>query len=60
MCDNGISGVQLGDICCDASCGTCGGSGCFSREGGPDSCCSTVIRDAGVFCDTTLASPCII
>ncbi|CAN0380772.1 unnamed protein product, partial [Scytosiphon promiscuus] len=60
MCDNGISGVQDDDICCDASCGTCGGTGCAKRPGGPDLCCIRRIAEAGMFCDTTNAAPCII
>ncbi|CAN0480416.1 unnamed protein product [Scytosiphon promiscuus] len=34
MCENGLPGVQSGDICCEASCGTCGGGGCARRPGG--------------------------
>ncbi|CAN0376743.1 unnamed protein product, partial [Scytosiphon promiscuus] len=49
-----------GDICCDASCGTCGGSGCAGRPGGSSNCCSGRIRDSGLMCGTTLASPCIV
>ena len=34
QCSNGLVGVQNGDACCDADCGTCGGSGCAGRPGG--------------------------
>ena len=28
-----------GDVCCAASCGTCGGDGCGSKPGGGSNCC---------------------
>ncbi|CAN0510195.1 unnamed protein product, partial [Scytosiphon promiscuus] len=34
VCSNGLPGVQSDDICCDSSCGTCGGAGCAARPGG--------------------------
>ncbi|CAN0456201.1 unnamed protein product, partial [Laminaria digitata] len=34
-CSNDLAGVDNGDdICCEAQCGTCGGSGCRHRPGG--------------------------
>eukprot|EP00752_Nemacystus_decipiens_P013321 g11797.t1 len=56
----GDAGVVQGDICCEASCGTCGGSGCSGRGNGQLSCCTTNIRDVGVTCSETGAAPCII
>ena len=34
VCSNGVPGVQRDEICCEAQCGTCGGSGCGQRPGG--------------------------
>ena len=39
QCSNGLAGVQNGDVCCDADCGTCGGRGCGGRTGGGVSWC---------------------
>ena len=36
--------------CCPKTCGTCGGVGCQSRPGGPDSCCLDNINDANQLC----------
>ena len=30
-------------VCCDAACGTCGGSGCGARSGGQAGCCKQAI-----------------
>ena len=35
LCSNGVPGVEEDGICCKAQCGTCGGSGCGGRPGGP-------------------------
>lgn len=55
-CDNGII---KGDICCLDSCGTCGGSGCSSRDGGSEGCCTSTIAENGDSCDDGPA-PCVI
>ncbi|CAN0575447.1 unnamed protein product, partial [Laminaria digitata] len=41
LCSNGLSGVQAANnpVCCEADCGTCGGSGCSGRPGGAVRCC---------------------
>ena len=39
QCSNGLAGVQNGDVCCHADCGTCGGRGCGGRTGGGVSWC---------------------
>ncbi len=55
-CENGI----LSDnVCCDLTCGTCGGSGCGDREGGSHSCCSGTITSDNNSCDNQ-GAPCII
>ena len=43
-------GIARGSVCCDGSCGTCGGSGCGSRPGGASRCCSGSISSNGVYC----------
>jgi len=55
-CENGI---LKGDVCCLSSCGTCGGTGCGSREGGSSGCCSGTITKSGISCDNSTA-PCIV
>ena len=52
-------GVSAGDVCCAASCGQCGGSGCGARPGGAHMCCTGQIRQGGQSCDTN-AAPCIM
>ncbi|CAM9986910.1 unnamed protein product [Ectocarpus sp. 6 AP-2014] len=57
---SGDAGIQQGDICCEASCGTCGGVGCSDRGNGQDSCCTKNISDNGETCSVTGAAPCIV
>eukprot|EP00752_Nemacystus_decipiens_P004880 g4440.t1 len=59
-CDNGLIGVSQGDICCEASCGTCGGVGCSGRGNGQDSCCTKNIAANGETCSVKGAAPCIM
>ena len=40
-------------ICCAKSCGRCGGTGCESLPGGPDSCCAGQIKKNGKSCATS-------
>ena len=47
----------LGVACCPASCGVCGGEGCFSREGGADACCGDNLASANVTCGSP---PCML
>jgi hypothetical protein len=56
-CSTGISSGS--NVCCAASCGACGGSGCASRPGGGDACCLTNIRNDGVSC-TESGPPCVL
>lgn len=35
FCSNGVIGVESNGFCCEGGCGTCGGSGCARRPGGP-------------------------
>ncbi|CAN0202574.1 unnamed protein product, partial [Ascophyllum nodosum] len=59
-CRNELPGVQSGDVCCSAECGTCGGTGCSGRPGGRDECCVGTISSSGVLCSESGAAPCIV
>ena len=48
----------LNGVCCAASCGTCGGPECGSRDGGRENCCVTVISPVNKNCDKNLP-PCV-
>jgi hypothetical protein len=52
------SGVMNKIVCCLASCGTCGGSQCGSRQGGAVNCCQTQIVSSNRSCDE-FEPPCI-
>lgn len=56
-CSTGIRSSH--NMCCAASCLSCGGAGCNKRDGGADNCCNTQIRDSGVSCLTN-PPPCVI
>lgn len=53
------TGIISGNVCCEASCGTCGGSGCGSRPGGAASCCTSSIQSSGRSCKR-YPPPCVI
>jgi V8-like Glu-specific endopeptidase len=53
------TGVVRDNICCEAQCGTCGGTGCGSRPGGADSCCMGNISTAGRSCADN-PPPCVM
>jgi hypothetical protein len=53
------TGILQGAVCCEAQCGSCGGSGCGSRPGGADSCCSTNIQTAARSCAEN-PPPCVM
>jgi hypothetical protein len=53
------TGIPNGDVCCAASCGSCGGTGCGSRPGGARACCTGPIAAAGVSCSGA-EPPCIM
>ena len=59
-CRNGFTGFEANGVCCSASCGTCGGTGCLNLSGGPDDCCTAAILASGVTCDDSGAAPCIL
>lgn len=53
------TGLGAGLACCEAACGSCGGTGCGSRPGGAESCCSGRISTSGRSCHA-FAPPCIL
>jgi hypothetical protein len=54
-CENGIASSNA---CCDAACGSCGGSGCSSRPGGTSACCLSGVRKQPSC--TQVGPPCIM
>lgn len=52
-------GICNGNVCCLSSCGTCGGTGCGFRPGGPVGCCGNIIGRTNRDCARDSA-PCII
>jgi len=64
MCANGISGHQIGDVCCSPGCSKCGGVDC-SKEAvevglSEGDCCVQTIISAGAVCgEDVMAAPCI-
>ncbi len=63
-CDGGIPGIQASNVCCPATCGTCGGSGCSTRDGGDgftgrEACCGSGVRSLGRMCSATVGAPCV-
>lgn len=53
------TGILSGNICCAASCGKCGGSGCGRREGGSSACCSGSVHRTGKSCLNN-PPPCVV
>lgn len=48
-----------GGVCCDDSCGACGGTGCSSLPGGASSCCTGTILSSGRVCTQSgISAPC--
>jgi hypothetical protein len=53
-------GIASGIVCCAASCGSCGGSGCQARPGGSSMCCLGRVRDSKVYCEENgFKPPCV-
>lgn len=52
-------GIRSKNICCAASCGRCGGTGCSTLPGGSENCCGTNIINANYSCNLSTA-PCLI
>ena len=59
------SGIKQGNVCCASTClnsdglPQCGGSGCGSREGGNEGCCTSTIKIINNSCNDQSA-PCVI
>ena len=47
-------------VCCNASCGLCGGHGCSSAPGGPRQCCMPAVLRQGRLCHSSGDVACII
>ncbi|CAM9395437.1 unnamed protein product [Ectocarpus sp. 4 AP-2014] len=62
QCSNGFPGIEKSGACCVSDCGTCGGSGCSSREPGltGDDCCTKNILKQGAPCSATGHAPCFL
>lgn len=56
---NSPRGLCSGNVCCTASCGRCGGSGCNRLPGGAANCCTSVIRSSGRVCTGNIGAPCV-
>ena len=46
-------------VCCDNSCGSCGGIGCAGLNGGESSCCVSAIEAANNSCESASYGPCV-
>ena len=57
-CDDGLLSSN-GEVCCAASCGSCGGSGCSQRPGGASACCTGKISTANRSCADN-PPPCVM
>ena len=57
-CSHGILNKK-GDICCLASCGSCGGHSCAELPGGSANCCVKKIQDKKESCDEA-PPPCVM
>lgn len=55
----GLGGIpdSTGMLCCESSCGSCGGAGCEGRQGGADACCADNLEEANVACGNP---PCLM
>lgn len=53
-----LKGIKKSGYCCMLSCGSCGGTGCSTRVGGAEGCCSTNILTANYSC-TRSPAPCL-
>lgn len=59
VCSNGLAGIEAHEVCCELSCGLCGGVGCGNVPGlSGDQCCVSIIEETGDLCSMTGAAPC--
>ena len=59
LCSAGVLHAS-GQVCCNATCGLCGGLGCSSRPGGPHQCCMPAILRKRRSCQSTADVACIL
>ena len=57
-----VAGVlhPTGQVCCNATCGVCGGHGCSARPGGPNQCCMPAILRTRRTCHSPRDHACIV
>jgi hypothetical protein len=60
MCANGVHSSRTEHLCCDSSCGTCGGAGCEARKGGKARCCATGLTYANRTCSHEAQTACLL
>lgn len=60
MCANGVHSSRTEHLCCDRSCGACGGAGCEARKGGKARCCATGLTFANVTCAHEAQTACLL
>ena len=51
-------GIQNGNVCCLACCGSCGGVGCGKRPGGTSNCCTKQIPENQICGTLGRKAPC--
>jgi len=49
-----------GVVCCDKTCGQCGGDNCASLPGGAEHCCLAVIESMAVACSSYTDTACLL
>ena len=69
LCATGITGAaDMWTLCCNRTCGTCGGRGCSRRAGGRKACCLAGVVQArkeafgllGEYCGDAHDAPCLV
>ena len=60
MCANGVHSSRTEHLCCDSSCGSCGGAGCEARKGGKARCCATGLTYANLTCAHEAQTACLL
>ena len=60
LCAHGVHSARSEHLCCDGSCGSCGGAGCERRKGGKARCCATGLTYANVTCTHAAQTACLL
>ena len=58
-CASGVL-AHGGGVCCDKTCGQCGGDDCGSLPGGAEHCCLAIIRSMAVECSSYTDTACLL